>query len=524
MRRCVLICGILLATLLFLHGGVALVGDPAPEDALERFFAAEGEQQVLAAIDAIVASGATVEEVASRLREGRSYAAELPRGWQVYELVSSDGVTRPFHLFVPEDYDPAERVPLLFDLHGAVMGPGFTVAELAPRRALWETAASAAGFLVIMPHGDEQAPWWSELGRGNLLAELALAKRLYNVDEDRVFLSGFSDGGSGAFWMALHDPTPWAGFISLYGNPTVAAYGDYRCYPRNLLNRPIRAANGAYDAIYPASELRLIYDQMLLLGVGLEWSVYGTGHDLSFFADEEAQSEAFIERVVRRPLFERVIWETDDSAVGRCDWVRIDRVADVGNNAPFDNVNLWYPPGSGDFGAAIGAQGGEEGFRVAGVVPGTVAHLAGIRSGDLIVSIDGRTVRSSFDLQAVMATTQPGQLLSIEIRRDGAPLTLSGTVPGLDPIYTQRDLVGTIDVAVDGNRIDVAVRNVAAYTLFLSSEMFELERPLVVTTNGAVTFDGVVETDLRFMLERAAVDNDRSTVYEAGLQILVPPM
>jgi len=73
-----------------------------------------------------------------------------------------------------------------------------------------------------------------------------------------------------------------------------------------------------------------------------------------------------------------------------------------------------------------------------------------------------------------------------------------------------------------GNRIDVTVRNVARYTLFISSEQFDLNRPIVVVTNGVETFSEVVEPDVRFMLEQAAKDDDRRAVYEAKIEVAVP--
>ena len=73
-----------------------------------------------------------------------------------------------------------------------------------------------------------------------LLAQLAAVKRRYNVDEDRVFLGGFSDGGSGSLIMGLYYPTPWAGLIDLSGSITVAIGAPDEAFPANLSNRPVQ--------------------------------------------------------------------------------------------------------------------------------------------------------------------------------------------------------------------------------------------------------------------------------------------
>ena len=52
--------------------------------------------------------------------------------------------------------------------------------------------------IYIMPAGWSDAPWWSDAQAGSLRAILEDVKREYNVDENRVVVSGVSDGGTGA--------------------------------------------------------------------------------------------------------------------------------------------------------------------------------------------------------------------------------------------------------------------------------------------------------------------------------------
>jgi predicted esterase len=484
-----------------------------------RFLAAEDP---LLIAEEILATGASAKEIAALLRAGQTYSAVEDPGWRVLEPPSVKSVTRPFHLYVPTTYDPGKRHKVLFDLHGAVIGSGFAVEELARRRVLWESVAEQERMLLVVPHGDREVHWWGEAGRQNLGAQLAYLKREFNIHENRVYLSGFSDGASGAYWAAFHDPTPWAGFIALHGNPAIPDRGDYPCYPRNLLNRPIRATNGARDTIYPAHEIRVLIDQMLLLGVDIDWTIYDAGHDIDFFSTERGFSTAFLRSTSRDPARTRIAWETSDPRVGRCDWVRIDAIEDVGDNATFEEINFWHLAGSLDPGVWTGATT-SDGVTVAGILPGTVAHSAGVRRGDVISRIGDRAVTSSTDLSSALQGVEPGTSLVIVVLRDGERLELVGQVPGLDPVYRRPGVIATVDVTAEGNRIDVAVRNVRRYSLLLSSAMFDLALPIVVVTNGAVSFDGVVTADPRFMLEQAAKDRDRTAVYEGRITIDLSP-
>jgi hypothetical protein len=54
-------------------------------------------------------------------------------------------------------------------------------------------------------------------------------------------------------------------------------------------------------------------------------------------------------------------------------------------------------------------------------------------------------------------------------------------------------------------------------------EMFDLERPVQVFTNGAESFNARVKLDLDFMLGQAGEDDDRSAVYCAKIEIQVLP-
>jgi dienelactone hydrolase len=510
------------AALLVLCAGVG--GQGTDLDVLmERFFEASDADRRTEATEQLIASQIDPLEIADRLRIGRTYSAEVERGWSVHHNDCIDGVARPYHVFVPESYDPSVPIPVLFDLHGAVSNKQpYSVENMISRRTLWESTAAEEGWILVVPHGDRGATWWNEAGRANLLAQLAFVRRHYNVDENRVFLSGFSDGGSGALWMAFHDATAWAGFIDIYGHPTIAGYGPYQSYPRNLLSRPIRASNGTYDELYPAGEIRLYIEQFVNLGVDIDWTAHPTGHSIQAVARERSSVVAFIESVEREPHPARVVWETSDVAVGRCDWVRIDEIADVGNNRGFKDANVWPLKSEIRFGASFAYRGADAGFIVAGVEPWSTAHFAGVKTGDRIVRIDEFPVKTGDEVPAIIVAKNPGEPIEIEVVRDGEALVLHGQIASIDPVYPRDEITASIEVVADGHRIDVTVRNVARYTLFISGEQFDLDRSIVVSTNGVEVFSGVLEPDVRFMLEQAASDEDRRAVYQTAIEIIVP--
>jgi len=499
----------------------AQIGDSTSNISLSDYYSASTPEELDAAIDDLVDANVDAGDLALLLREGIEYSSDVPVGWAIYEIDGLDGRTRPYHVYVPTDYDPAEAHTVLFDLHGAVSSFAQPAEYLMERRRLWEAEAEEYGWILIVPHGDRNASWFSANGHANIIGELAFVKRHYNVDENKVFVSGFSDGGSGAYWQAFHHATPWAAMLSFHGHHGVGGYGAYQTYPRNLLNRPIRATTGEQDGLYPPSDIAPFVGLFTELGADLEWIVYPGGHDAQFLATEAEFSIDLITSTERNPLSSEIVWEASNTAVGRCDWVRIDEIADVGNNADFQDINLAEIAEQIVFGASLAYQGGTL-FTVAGLEPGSTAHLMGIKNGDQILRIGKFEVLTQADLTYALMGKMPGDPVEAEIVRDGETIILTGTIPADELIYRRDVSTGSIRVLADGNQIDVEVSHVSHYTLFISSEKFDLSQPIVAMTNGLIVFSEVVSPDIRFMLEQAAEDFDRELVYEARIEIEVP--
>lgn len=518
----------------FLITGAVLVSlhlygqeETADVDALmKNFFAASTDKEKSHAISLIRFSGVDAADIEARLRKGRDYAKDVKTGWQVLYNECPDGVKRPYHLYVPEDYDPTKKYPVFYDLHGGVSRPSIVPIErLIPRRGLWGPLAKEKGFILLIPHGERAALWWNKTGTDNVLDQLDYVKHAYNVDENKAFLSGFSDGASGSYWMGLHRPTSWAGFVPLSGNMLVPRAGPYQCYPRNFLNRPIHATNGGRDSLYPAAIMKKLIDQMKELGIHIDWTDYPeAGHDMSYFKTEMPRVMEFVEKTSRTPLPSKIIWETADPEAGRCDWVQIDEIKDIGNNHEFKDVNLISPPGRLLLGVVIDQQYAGPGVRIQQVQKDSLAHKAGLTAGDVITKLDDTDVNNMNDLRSVLSGKKHGDKIEGDCKRGDEVKHFSGQFPEAksEPAYRREKPAGLITVEVHGNTVDVKVRNVAKYTLLVSSEMFDLREPILVLTNGKEAYGSEAKRDLVFMLEQAARDNDRTTVYCAKIEITVP--
>ncbi len=64
--------------------------------------------------------------------------------------------------------------------------------------------------------------------------------------------------------------------------------------------------------------------------------------------------------------------------------------------------------------------------RVDAVLPDSAAAAAGLKPGDVVLAIDGRTIESFSDMQRIVSANA-GRTLTFQIDRGGAPMTLTAT-------------------------------------------------------------------------------------------------
>jgi S1-C subfamily serine protease len=76
----------------------------------------------------------------------------------------------------------------------------------------------------------------------------------------------------------------------------------------------------------------------------------------------------------------------------------------------------------------VDRSGKPQGVGVVDVIPGGPAEAAGIRPGDVIVSVDGKKTPSPEALGAVLADLEPGQKVTVTVQRGGAEKDLEVTL------------------------------------------------------------------------------------------------
>ena len=156
-----------------------------------------------------------------------------------------------------------------------------------------------------------------------------------------------------------------------------------------------------------------------------------------------------------------------------------------------------------------------------------MAEVAGVRAGDVLVEMNGREVANVQDLRDAVQAPRDSPGMPLAVLRDGERLSFTLVPPEVVQAQPARDAFplpdpsGRAQLLRDGNRIGVVTQGVRRYTLLLSPEQFDFTQPFEVTTNGVVSFEGMVEPSPEAMLRWAVRDRDRAMLFGAELEIAV---
>jgi len=146
-------------------------------------------------------------------------AAELPSTGFLNRSLDLDGESYAYQVYVPASYSPEIKWPVVVDLHGKSSGGRDGLRQT--RQGLANGIRNQPDQLPIIglfpqsPNNSE----WKGTNAELVIAELETILREFNVDSDRVYLTGSSMGGNGVYHLAQIYPDRFAAFVISCGSP-----------------------------------------------------------------------------------------------------------------------------------------------------------------------------------------------------------------------------------------------------------------------------------------------------------------
>ena len=117
----------------------------------------------------------------------------------------------------------------------------------------------------------------SELAYKDAMNVLEMARKEFNIDENRIFLTGHSMGGMGSYYMAARNPEIWAGVAPIAGG----GINDRYAPGEKIKNLPFLVMHGEKDKIVSVDQSRNSTAKMKELGMKYKYlEIPGADHEI----------------------------------------------------------------------------------------------------------------------------------------------------------------------------------------------------------------------------------------------------
>jgi predicted peptidase len=211
--------------------------------------------------------------------------------------INLEGMDYRYQVFVPEEWTPRLKWPVILALHGAGErgDDGLLQTDVGIGTAI-RTSRREIRAIVVMPQCPKTL-WWMMPSMDDLaMSVLQEATREFHGDTQRTYLTGLSMGGFGAWHLAEKYPGRFAALVVICGGirpPATAlkAYPDlakwippdspksYSAVAERVGKVPVWIFHGAEDDIVPVTESQRMNEAMKRVGAEVHYTEYpGVGH------------------------------------------------------------------------------------------------------------------------------------------------------------------------------------------------------------------------------------------------------
>jgi predicted esterase len=241
--------------------------------------------------------------------------------------------------YLPPDYSPDRAWPMVVSLHGykADNPPAWRWENADLRHCPW---SDRYGVIYIEPHGRGNAGFRG-FAEADVLRAIAEAKRRLRVDDDRVYLMGYSMGGDGAWSVGSRHPELFAGLAPVYGgwdwhattsDAAAAALTPWQRFDEerwssfaqaeSLLHMPILVTHGDADDTVPVEGSRYAVRMLQRWGYDIRYHEYpGVGHGATGWCEDEIVPWLLEHKRVATPTHIRL--RSPDLAGASAYWLKV---------------------------------------------------------------------------------------------------------------------------------------------------------------------------------------------------------
>ncbi|WP_294327330.1 alpha/beta hydrolase-fold protein [uncultured Chryseobacterium sp.] len=263
-------------------------------------------------------------------KEIRNFNPYQPKKDRDYSIVFkiSDSAKTSFFIHLPANYSPQKKYTLLFFLHGAVRNNELIDYQLADWNLngwnrYYKKYADQNEVIIVFPRASKQYNWMlSDDGFFMIPEMLKQIKKTINIDDNKVFIAGHSNGATGSFSYLMKQPSQFAGFYGFNAYPKVFTGGTF---VENIKNRSFINFSTDKDYYYPPNANDDF--SKLMKGIKADYQEFrynGFPHWFPQFDESEPAYQIIFKDLnarKRNPFPKEISWEFDDERYGNIDWI-----------------------------------------------------------------------------------------------------------------------------------------------------------------------------------------------------------
>lgn len=446
--------------------------------------------------------------------------AEEKRGLFYLKNKCTDGVEREFSVYIPKGYNENIKTPLFVYLHG-----GVGTKELTPdsiwfeylNSLPWMEMAEKQNYICLFPKAEYKAMWWDTVGAENILSQVRILKQSYNIDDNRVYLNGFSDGASGNYFMAMCHPTDFACFNAYNGFPAVGGFTKSSpTYFVNLQNTVMHVINTDIDGLYPDKKIQPMVKLAQSAGGNIFYRVYtGVGHRMTYLKEELPKAIKFLEENPRNKFPTKIVLETVNPKQGRYNWLQINATDTLQKNKEWHSAyNMQTVDDRLSFGFMNDKEFNGKGIRIARVAGGVCSDV-GLQTGDIFTKIDTFNIFSMKDMNSYKKQASRGDSVRFEILRNDTLKIFKTKFP--DPVYSDlfnyQKKSGQVKGSYIANTFYIEASRIKSFSIFIHPDMVQLNQNVKVFLNGNEIFNELIKPDNTFVISNYIENRDKELLY-----------
>lgn len=199
------------------------------------------------------------EIIRNQITENKPFNQPSP-GFALY-FTETEGMKIPYIVFVPKSYKASAKTRVIFYLHGGVNSLNdFYYKNTDVKTEPIFSVGENFNAIIVYPFAKKDFGWVDQKKAfENIFTIVHDIEKKYNVDRNKIYLGGMSNGGTATFWFASQKKTPFRAFYAFAPNP-VLNIGDVS-FENITKKHPLYTVNAKDDGVFSYENVYKIYNQ-----------------------------------------------------------------------------------------------------------------------------------------------------------------------------------------------------------------------------------------------------------------------